>query len=93
MKRESRDQRRGFFVVVQILVGHKNGDFVRRSLRLAFFSAGRAQECARHTSGYAIWVAIFRTASDSISRVIPLMIMLMPTSVPIAHTELEGQCT
>jgi hypothetical protein len=42
---------------------------------------------------YAIWVAIFRTAIDSISRVTPLMIMLIPTKVPIAHTELEGQCT
>ena len=33
----------------------------------------------------------FRTASDIITRVTPLMIMLTPTSVPIAQAELEGQ--
>ena len=43
--------------------------------------------------GQAIWVAIFLTAIDSINRVTPLMIMLIPTSVQIAHTELVGQCT
>jgi hypothetical protein len=91
MKRKAATKGAAFLWSLKILVGHKNGDspFFER----CFFSAGRAQECARHPSGYAIWVAIFRTASDSISRVIPLMIMLMPTSVPIAHTELEGQCT
>jgi len=48
----------------------------------------KAKNCS-----YAICVANFLTASESISRVTPLMIMLIPTSVPIAHTELEGQCT
>jgi hypothetical protein len=33
-----------------------------------------------------------RSANDIITRVIPLMIMLTPTSVPIAHTELDGHC-
>ncbi len=30
--------------------------------------------------------------NDNIIRVIPLMIMLMPTRVPIAHNELDGHC-
>jgi hypothetical protein len=34
-----------------------------------------------------------RTASDSITRETPLMIMLMPTRVPIAHAELDGHWT
>jgi hypothetical protein len=42
---------------------------------------------------YAKLPATFRTASDSMIRVTPLIIMLIPTSVPIAHTELDGQCT
>ena len=36
--------------------------------------------------------ATFRTASDSITRVTPLIIMLTPTSVPIAQAELDGHC-
>jgi hypothetical protein len=32
-----------------------------------------------------------RTADDIITRATPLMIMLTPTSVPIAQAELEGQ--
>jgi hypothetical protein len=36
--------------------------------------------------------ATLRTANDSITRVTPLMIMLTPTSVPIAHAELDGHC-
>ena len=34
-----------------------------------------------------------RTATDTINRVTPLMIMLTPTSVPIAQAELEGHRT
>ena len=34
----------------------------------------------------------FRTANANINRVTPLMIMLMPTNVPIAHLELDGHC-
>jgi len=33
-----------------------------------------------------------RTVNDSITRESPLMIMLTPTSVPIAHNELDGHC-
>jgi hypothetical protein len=36
--------------------------------------------------------ATLRTASENITRVTPLIIMLTPTSVPIAHAELEGHC-
>ena len=36
--------------------------------------------------------ATLRTANDNITRVTPLIIMLTPTSVPIAHIELEGHC-
>src|ERR1700731_3275572 len=32
------------------------------------------------------------TAKDSITRVTPLIIMLTPTSVPIAQAELDGHC-
>ena|SRR5215469_3837281 len=45
------------------------------------------------TDFQASLLATRRTASDSMIRVTPLMIMLMPTSVPTAHTELDGQCT
>ena len=41
---------------------------------------------------YANWRTKPRTASDSMMRVTPLMIMLIPTSVPIAHAELDGHC-
>jgi len=37
------------------------------------------------------YATIRRTAAESISLVVPLKIMLTPTSVPIAHTELTGQ--
>jgi len=33
-----------------------------------------------------------RTANDNINRVMPLMIMLTPTRVPIAQLELDGHC-
>jgi len=33
-----------------------------------------------------------RAANDIITRATPLKIMLMPTSVPIAQTELKGHC-
>jgi hypothetical protein len=33
-----------------------------------------------------------RNANDSITRASPLMSKLTPTSVPIAHSELEGHC-
>jgi hypothetical protein len=33
-----------------------------------------------------------RTATDTINRVTPLMIMLTPASVPIAQAELDGHC-
>lgn len=33
-----------------------------------------------------------RSAIDNITRATPLMIMLMPTSVPIAQAELDGHC-
>lgn len=36
--------------------------------------------------------AALRTANDSISRVMPLMIRLTPTNVPIAQLELDGHC-
>jgi hypothetical protein len=36
--------------------------------------------------------ATLRTANENITRVTPLIIMLTPISVPIAHTELEGHC-
>lgn len=34
--------------------------------------------------------AILRTAKENITRVTPLIIILTPTKVPIAQTELEG---
>ena len=37
-------------------------------------------------------VAALRTANEIITRVMPLMIMLIPTRVPIAHAELDGHC-
>jgi hypothetical protein len=40
---------------------------------------------------YAGCAVILRTASDNITPVTPLMIMLTPTSVPIAQAELDGQ--
>ena len=36
--------------------------------------------------------ATLRTANENITRVTPLIIMLTPTNVPIAQTELEGHC-
>jgi len=36
--------------------------------------------------------ATLRTANENITRVKPLIIMLTPTNVPIAHIELEGHC-
>jgi hypothetical protein len=33
-----------------------------------------------------------RTANDIAVRATPLMIMLTPTRVPIAHAELDGHC-
>ena len=41
--------------------------------------------------GNDVGALIRRTAIDIISRVTPLMIMLTPTSVPIAQAELDGQ--
>jgi hypothetical protein len=40
----------------------------------------------------AIVSVALRTVSDTITRVTPLMIMLTPTSVPIAQIELDGHC-
>jgi len=39
--------------------------------------------------GYA--VIRFRAARPNINREIPVMIRFTPTSVPMAHTELDGQ--
>ena len=39
----------------------------------------------------ATFVTRLRAASESISRVAPLKIMLIPTSVPITHSVLAGQ--
>jgi hypothetical protein len=39
---------------------------------------------------HAAAAATLRTANENIARVTPLIIMLTPTSVPIAQTELEG---
>ncbi len=36
------------------------------------------------------YATALRTANDSITRVTPLIIMLTPTKVPIAQTELDG---
>ena len=33
-----------------------------------------------------------RAANENITRVMPLIIILTPTNVPIAHIELEGHC-
>ena len=41
---------------------------------------------------HAAAAATLRTANENITRVTPLIIMLTPTSVPIAQTELEGHC-
>ena len=41
---------------------------------------------------YANAVVALRTANESITRVTPLMIKLMPTSVPITQAELDGHC-
>jgi hypothetical protein len=41
---------------------------------------------------HASAAATLRTANENITRVTPLIIMLTPTSVPIAQTELEGHC-
>lgn len=41
---------------------------------------------------YAAAAVALRTASESITRVTPLIIMLTPTKVPIAQTELDGHC-
>jgi hypothetical protein len=38
-------------------------------------------------------VVSLRTAIDSMTRVNPLIIMLIPTSVPMAQAELDGHCT
>ena len=43
-----------------------------------------------NSGSYAIAAAALRTANDSITRATPLMIMLTPTKVPIAQTELDG---
>ncbi len=45
---------------------------------------------ASNACNYAIAAVALRTANDSITRVTPLMIMLTPTNVPIAQTELDG---
>ncbi len=52
---------------------------------------GREQQ--RFYAALGSWpVAVsLRTASDIITRATPLMIMLTPTSVPIAQAELDGQ--
>jgi hypothetical protein len=42
-------------------------------------------------SDYAVAAVILRAARDSITRVMPLMIMLTPTNVPSAQIELDGQ--
>jgi hypothetical protein len=41
---------------------------------------------------YASLSARCLAASDNMIRVTPVIIMLMPTKVPITHTELDGQC-
>ena len=41
---------------------------------------------------YAAAAATLRTVKESITRETPLMIMLTPTSVPIAQAALAGHC-
>jgi hypothetical protein len=41
---------------------------------------------------HAVAAESLRVAIENITRVMPLIIMLTPTSVPIAHAELEGHC-
>jgi len=43
-------------------------------------------------ASHASTAATLRTANENITRVTPLIIMLTPTRVPIAQTELEGHC-
>src|SRR5271165_1178145 len=45
-----------------------------------------------HSTRYAALGATFLAARPSIRRVVPVMIMLIPTSVPITHSELDGHC-
>ena len=43
-----------------------------------------------NNGSYATAAVALRTANDSITLATPLMIMLTPTKVPIAQTELDG---
>jgi hypothetical protein len=57
------------------------------------FSVQRIKAGRRTYAAIAVGDEVaFRTASDSITRVTPLMIMLTPTRTPIAHAELDGHC-
>jgi hypothetical protein len=42
-------------------------------------------------AAYARFGTSWRAASDSMSREVPLKSMLMPTSVPMTHSVLDGQ--
>jgi hypothetical protein len=53
-------------------------------------SSIRLKQRVSNNAGYAIAVVALRTASEIMTRVTPLMIMLTPTSVPIAQAELDG---
>ncbi len=59
---------------------------------LVIADAARINVDEPKTHLYDIAVVALRTASDSITRVMPLMIMLTPTKMPIAQTELNGHC-
>ena len=67
-----------------------------RSLRcgfLSFVSKGQSRARAPAPHSHAICLVIVRTAIDNMTRATPLMMKLIPTSVPTAHTELDGQWT
>jgi len=60
-----------------------------RSLR----QGGEGKKKNHAAFGVSIGAASFRTACDSMMRVMPLINMLTPTKVPSAQAELEGQWT
>jgi len=63
----------------------------RRQAALAHLAATRYMDSSGHSYAAAA-AATLRTAKESITLETPLMIMLTPTSVPIAHAELAGHC-
>jgi len=77
------------------LIGGLSKKFLKRMNNPVFhFVIGSQRSPTARSLGerHAAAPATLRTANDNITRVTPLIIMLTPTNVPIAHTELDGHC-